>query len=206
MDAKDQQLNDRMQVPASSLSQPVSVWDWPIRLFHWLLAFAVTGLVLTGLKGGDAMQQHALLGYTVLGLLSFRLLWGLVGSRNARFRHFLASPTKAWAYLRLTRDEKARWIGHSPPAGYAVMLMLGLLMLQALTGLIADDEIAFSGPFAASVPGAWSAWATWYHKTVGKPALLLMIGLHLVAIAYYAVVLRIPLLGAMIFGSREIEK
>ncbi|NDH35163.1 MAG: hypothetical protein EBX67_06775 [Betaproteobacteria bacterium] len=58
-----------MQVPASSLSQPVSVWDWPIRLFHWLLAFAVTGLVLTGLKGGDAMQQHALLGYTVLGLL-----------------------------------------------------------------------------------------------------------------------------------------
>ncbi|NBQ81385.1 MAG: cytochrome B [Betaproteobacteria bacterium] len=181
MDAKDQQLNDRMQVPASSLSQPVSVWDWPIRLFHWLLAFAVTGLVLTGLKGGDAMQQHALLGYTVLGLLSFRLLWGLVGSRNARFRHFLASPAKAWAYLRLTRDEKARWIGHSP-------------------------EIAFSGPFAASVPGAWSAWATWYHKTVGKPALLLMIGLHLVAIAYYAVVLRIPLLGAMIFGSREIEK
>ncbi|NCV70969.1 MAG: cytochrome B, partial [Betaproteobacteria bacterium] len=119
---------------------------------------------------------------------------------------FLASPAKAWAYLRLTRDEKARWIGHSPPAGYAVMLMLGLLMLQALTGLIADDEIAFSGPFAASVPGAWSAWATWYHKTVGKPALLLMIGLHLVAIAYYAVVLRIPLLGAMIFGSREIEK
>ena len=82
--------------------------------------------------------------------------------------------------------------------------MLSLLLAQALTGLIADDEIAFTGPLAASVPGAWSAWATWYHKSIGKPALLMMIGLHLSAIAYYAIVLRIPLLGAMIFGKREI--
>jgi len=192
-----------MQVQQEKVSQPISVWDWPLRLFHWLLALAVAGLVMTGQQGGEAMVLHARLGYAVLGLLGFRLVWGFVGSKTARFRHFLASPAKALAYVRLSRDEKARWLGHSPLGAYAVLLMLSLLLAQALTGLIADDEIAFTGPLAASVPGAWSAWATWYHKSIGKPALLLMIGLHLSAIAYYAIVLRIPLLGAMIFGKRE---
>ena len=192
-----------MQVQQEKVSQPISVWDWPLRLFHWLLALAVAGLVMTGQQGGEAMVLHARLGYAVLGLLGFRLVWGFVGSKTARFRHFLASPAKALAYVRLSRDEKARWLGHSPLGAYAVLLMLSLLLAQVLTGLIADDEIAFTGPLAASVPGAWSAWATWYHKSIGKPALLLMIGLHLSAIAYYAIVLRIPLLGAMIFGKRE---
>jgi len=192
-----------MQVQQEKVSQPISVWDWPLRLFHWLLALAVAGLVITGQQGGEAMSQHERLGYAVLALLGFRLVWGLVGSKTARFRHFLASPAKALAYVRLSRDEKARWLGHSPLGAYAVLLMLSLLLAQVLTGLIADDEIAFTGPLAASVPGAWSAWATWYHKSIGKPALLLMIGLHLSAIAYYAIVLRIPLLGAMIFGKRE---
>lgn len=193
-----------MQVQQEKVSQPISVWDWPLRLFHWLLALAVAGLVITGQQGGEAMSQHERLGYAVLALLGFRLVWGLVGSKTARFRHFLASPAKALAYVRLSRDEKARWLGHSPLGAYAVLLMLSLLLAQVLTGLIADDEIAFTGPLAASVPGAWSAWATWYHKSIGKPALLVMIGLHLSAIAYYAIVLRIPLLGAMIFGKREI--
>jgi len=192
-----------MQVQQEKVSQPISVWDWPLRLFHWLLALAVAGLVMTGQQGGEAMSQHERLGYAVLALLGFRLVWGFVGSKTARFRHFLASPAKALAYVRLSRDEKARWLGHSPLGAYAVLLMLSLLLAQVLTGLIADDEIAFTGPLAASVPGAWSAWATWYHKSIGKPALLLMIGLHLSAIAYYAIVLRIPLLGAMIFGKRE---
>ncbi|MEY3155265.1 MAG: hypothetical protein RL109_1683 [Pseudomonadota bacterium] len=192
-----------MQVQQEKVSQPISVWDWPLRLFHWLLALAVAGLVMTGQQGGEAMVLHARLGYAVLGLLGFRLVWGFVGSKTARFRHFLASPAKALAYVRLSRDEKARWLGHSPLGAYAVLLMLSLLLAQVLTGLIADDEIAFTGPLAASVPGAWSAWATWYHKSIGKPALLLMIALHLSAIAYYAIVLRIPLLGAMIFGKRE---
>jgi cytochrome b len=169
-----------------------------------LLALAVAGLVITGQQGGEAMSQHERLGFAVLALLGFRLVWGLVGSKTARFRHFLASPAKALAYVRLSRDEKARWLGHSPLGAYAVLLMLSLLLAQALTGLIADDEIAFTGPLTASVPGAWSAWATWYHKSIGKPALLIMIGLHLSAIAYYAIVLRIPLIGAMIFGKREI--
>ena len=192
-----------MQVQQEKVSQPISVWDWPLRLFHWLLALAVAGLVMTGQQGGEAMVLHARLGYAVLGLLGFRLVWGFVGSKTARFRHFLDSPAKALAYVRLSRDEKARWLGHSPLGAYAVLLMLSLLLAQVLTGLIADDEIAFTGPLAASVPGAWSAWATWYHKSIGKPALLLMIALHLSAIAYYAIVLRIPLLGAMIFGKRE---
>ncbi|NCX03342.1 MAG: cytochrome B, partial [Betaproteobacteria bacterium] len=81
-----------MQVQQEKVSQPISVWDWPLRLFHWLLALAVAGLVMTGQQGGEAMVLHARLGYAVLGLLGFRLVWGFVGSKTARFRHFLASP------------------------------------------------------------------------------------------------------------------
>ncbi len=198
-------FNDRMTVQQNEVSQPIPVWDWPVRLFHWLLALVVAGLVLTGQEGGDAMSQHALFGYGVLGLLGFRLIWGFIGSPTARFSQFLASPRQVLAYWRLSRDEKANWLGHSPPGAYAVMLMLTLLLAQALTGLMADDEIAFTGPLAAAVPGSWSAWATWYHKSIGKPAILSMIALHLSAIAYYAIILRIPLLGAMIFGKRELQ-
>ena len=205
MNDQDNLSNDRMQVHERGSSQTVSVWDWPVRLCHWLLVLAVAGLVITGQQGGEAMEKHALFGYTVLLIVIFRVVWGFWGSATARFSHFLGSPATAWAYLRLSRDEKSRWIGHSPLAGYAVLLMLTLLIAQALTGLIADDEIAFTGPLAASVPGAWSAWATWYHKNVGKPALLAMIALHLSAIAYYAIVLRIPLISAMVFGTREFQ-
>jgi cytochrome b len=194
-----------MSVQQNEVSQPISVWDWPVRLFHWLLTLAVAGLVFTGQEGGDALSQHALLGYGVLGLLGFRLIWGFIGSATARFSQFLTRPGKVLAYWRLPRDEKANWLGHSPPGAYAVMLMLALLFAQALTGLMADDEIAFTGPLAAWVPGSWSVWATWYHKSIGKPAILSMIALHLSAIAYYAIVLRIPLLGAMIFGKRELQ-
>lgn len=198
--------NDRMQAAERLPSQSISVWDWPVRICHWSLVIAVAGLVITGQQGGEAMEKHALFGYSVLGIVCFRLLWGFVGTATARFSHFLGSPAKVWAYLSLSRDEKAQWIGHSPLAGYSVLLLLALLLAQAMTGLIADDEIAFMGPLAASVPSEWSSLATSYHKNIGKPALLAMIGLHLSAIAYYAIVLRIPLVSAMIFGTREINK
>ena len=197
--------DDRMAKPGLATLQKVVVWDLMLRIFHWTLALAVVGLILTGTQGGEALERHAQFGYTVLGLLAFRLIWGLWGPQNARFRNFIRGPRAVLAYLRLDREAKERWIGHSPLGGYAVLAMLLLLLAQAGTGLIADDEIAFSGPFAASVPGSWSALATWYHKTVGKPAILGMIGLHLCAMFYYVIVLRIPLIGAMLGGDREIK-
>jgi len=197
--------DDRMQSAAEPSLKRVVVWDLPLRIFHWSLALAVLGLILTGTQGGEALLRHAQLGYLVLALLAFRVIWGLWGPTHARFAQFVRGPGALLRYLRLGREDKERWIGHSPPGGYAVIAMLVLLLAQAGTGLIADDEIAFSGPLASAVPASWSAWATWYHKTVGKPAILAMIALHLAAVFYYVIALRIPLIGAMLSGDREIR-
>lgn len=197
--------NDRTHNAAPASLKKVAVWDMPLRIFHWTLALAVLGLIVTGTQGGELLLRHAQFGYLVLGLLAFRVIWGLGGPRHARFSQFVRGPRALFGYLRLQREEKLRWIGHSPPGGYAILAMLLLLLAQAGTGLIADDEIAFSGPLAAAVPASWSATATWYHKTIGKPAILGMIGLHLSAVFYYVIVLRIPLISAMLTGEREIR-
>jgi cytochrome b len=82
------------------LTERVRVWDLPTRLFHWLLALAVIALVVTAKVGGNAMVWHFRLGYFVLGLLVFRLLWGLVGGRWSRFGSFVYKPSTTWRYLR----------------------------------------------------------------------------------------------------------
>ncbi|MGQ9724741.1 MAG: cytochrome b/b6 domain-containing protein [Tepidimonas sp.] len=162
----------------------VRVWDLPTRLFHWLLVLAVVGLVVTGNIGGNWMAWHQRLGYAVLALLIFRLLWGLVGGRWSRFRHFVRGPRAVFDYLRGTADPLAE-VGHSPLAALSVLAMLGALGAQVGTGLISDDEIAFVGPLARFVASNTAYAATAYHKNWGKLLVLGLVGLHIAAIVYY---------------------
>ena len=90
----------------------VRVWDLPTRLFHWVLALAVIGLVVTGKVGGNAMVWHFRLGYVVFALLLFRLVWGLVGGHWSRFVAFIYAPATLIAYLRGEgRPSRARQAG-----------------------------------------------------------------------------------------------
>ena len=93
----------------------VRIWDLPTRVFHWLLVLCVVGLVASGQIGGSAMQWHLRLGYAVLDLLLFRLVWGFVGGRWSRFAVFVRSPRVVLRYLRGqgTPDMEA---GHNPMA------------------------------------------------------------------------------------------
>ena len=91
----------------------VRIWDLPTRLFHWLLAASVVALVVTAKVGGNAMVWHFRLGYVVLALLAFRLVWGLVGGRWSRFASFVPTPGRLWRYLRGSSAE-AESAGHSP--------------------------------------------------------------------------------------------
>lgn len=165
---------------------PVRVWDLPTRAFHWALALAVIGLVITAKVGGNAMIWHMRLGLVVLALLSFRILWGLVGGRWSRFASFLYAPGTVLRYLRGDHRPGDHFeVGHSPVGAFSVFALIALLLVQVGTGLVSDDEIATIGPLNRYVASATGLAATAWHKGDGQWALLGLIGLHIIAIVVY---------------------
>jgi cytochrome b len=180
----------------------VRIWDLPTRLFHWVLVLSVAGLFVTGKTGGDAMTWHGRLGYAVLALLLFRLLWGLIGGRWSRFVSFVPTPGRVLRYLRgqATPQDTA---GHNPLGAFSVLAMLLVLAVQACSGLFADDDIAFSGPLAGSVSGAVVKAVTRYHKSVGQWLLIALVSLHVLSIIVYALRGK-NLLWPMIVGDKRL--
>lgn len=177
------------------------LWDWPIRIFHWLLALAVAGAILTGTEGGDWMVWHGRAGYLVLGLLLFRLIWGLCGSTHARFVRFFPTPARLLAYWRGQWQE----VGHNPLSGLAILVMLGLLLWQAGTGLFATDDIDFYGPLSELVEEDLAKWLSGWHRK-SSDLVLGLIGLHLAAILYYWLVKKDNLVGPMLTGWKNLTQ
>jgi cytochrome b len=174
----------------------VRVWDLPTRAFHWLLAACVIGLVTTAQIGGAAMEWHFRLGYAVLVLLLFRLVWGFGGGYWSRFGTFSYSPTTIIAYLR-GRSEPRHELGHNPLGSLSVFALLLFLLAQVGSGLFSDDEIAAVGPLSKFASGALVSKLTFYHKEVGKLVLLLLVALHIGAILFYLFKRRENLIRAM---------
>ncbi len=183
--------------------RPVRVWDWPTRLFHWTLALCVVGSVVSAKVGGNAMVWHFRLGLAVLALLVFRLIWGVIGGRWSRFASFVYAPGAVLRYVRgQSRSEEFHEVGHSPAGALAVFTLLGLLAVQVATGLVADDEIANTGPLIRFVESATALAATSWHKSWGQWLLLGMVGLHLAAIVVYRLVHRRDLVTPMLVGDK----
>lgn len=183
------------------MSHTVRVWDLPTRLFHWTLSATVVALVVTAKVGGGAMVWHFRLGYVVLALLVFRLAWGLVGGRWSRFSHFLYSPARLVRYLR-GQPHAHDGVGHSPLGALSVFALLGAVAVQVTTGLLADDDIAFSGPLTRFASRATVGQATEYHTEIGQYLVMGLIALHVVAIAFYVLVRRHRLIRPMLHGDR----
>ena len=162
----------------------VRVWDLPTRLFHWSLVVGVIGLAISGLIGGNAMVWHFRFGYAVLSLLLFRVVWGLVGGHWSRFGAFIYAPKSVINYLK-GHGKPEHSVGHSPIGAASVFAVLGILLAQAGTGLLSDDEISASGPLTRFVSNATVNLATNYHKNIGKWVLLALVVLHIGAIVFY---------------------
>ena len=179
----------------------VRIWDLPTRLFHWLLAVSVIGLIVTAKVGGDAMNWHFRLGYVVFALLLFRLVWGFVGGRWSRFASFFPTPTRLGRYLRgQARPEDHA--GHNPLGAFSVLAMLLVLAAQVGTGLFSDDDIAFAGPLTGLVAGSTVRAASSYHKDVGQLLVIGLVVLHLLAIAFYFFAKRKNLVRPMVTGDK----
>ncbi|MGB3069173.1 MAG: cytochrome b/b6 domain-containing protein [Ottowia sp.] len=181
----------------------IRIWDLPTRLFHWLLALAVIGLLITGNVGGDAMNWHFRLGYTVFGLLAFRLIWGLIGGRWSRFTSFFPTPARLVRYLRgqATPEDLA---GHNPLGAFSVLAMLLVLAAQVASGLVSDDEIAFAGPLTSLVSGSTVGFASGYHKDIGQWLIIALIVLHVLAILFYWLAKKNNLLKSMLGGDKTL--
>jgi cytochrome b len=175
------------------------VWDLPLRVFHWLLVLAVAAAIATGKLGGPWLDWHARSGALVMGLLIFRLAWGFIGSRNARFASFFPTPTRLRDYF------EGRWqgLGHNPLGALSVLALLAILSAQVATGLLADDGSDFRGPLSALVSQAASQRSTYWHE-LSFNLLAVLMGLHVGAIAFHAWARKTNLLLPMLTGNKPL--
>src|SRR5262249_14028242 len=181
----------------------VKVWDAPVRLFHWLLVLLFAFMFFSGKSGSEWLEWHVRCGYAILALLLFRILWGLFGSTHARFSSFLAGPKACVECLRhLAKRRPSPYAGHNPLGGWMVLLLLLGLLFPAGTGLFANDDVLFEGPLASLVSSGMSdrlaGWHAWNFNL-----LLILTGLHVVAVLYHAGFMKENLIGAMFTGVKR---
>ncbi len=197
------------------------VWDLPTRLFHWLFVATIVSLYITAQPGDlNWMPWHFRLGYFAIGLVAFRLIWGFIGPRHARFVNFLRGPGPIIEYMK----GGIKAVGHNPMGGWMVVLMLVLVGVQVTTGLFSTDDIAFTGPYN---PDAGSGWVTKLAGGLSKIyfahadgaaeqltavhhknfyfCILVAIALHLIAITTYTFFFKEKLVPAMIHGHKDAE-
>lgn len=183
-------------------TRPVIVWDPATRWFHWLTVLLVAAAYLTWRL--NWMVWHSYAGDAVLALVLFRLAWGFAGSDTARFARFLAGPRAALRHLsHLFERAPDEQIGHNAAGGWMVLLLLALLLGQALTGILVNNDVADEGPLTERLP-AWllnlfSDLHAWLWN-----ALLAAIALHVLAIAAYALIKRHNLLRPMLTGRKPL--
>lgn len=167
----------------------IRVWDLPIRLFHWILVTAFSGAWLSS-ESERWQNVHHLCGYTLLGLIAFRLLWGFVGSHHARFANFVRGPAEVIGYLRsLASGQPKHYLGHNPAGAVAIVLLLALGILTGLSGWANLEEIG--GHMMEELHEGFAA------------AMLAVAGLHVAGIVVGSLLHRENLVKAMITGTKE---
>lgn len=170
----------------------IKVWDPLVRIFHWLLASA---FVVAWATGDELKTVHEVAGYTIVGLVAFRVVWGFVGGTHARFSDFVRGPSAVIGYLFDTARLRARrTLGHNPAGGAMVVALLLMLTVICTTGILMTTD-AFWG-----VDWIEAAHEISVNVTIG------LIGLHLLGVAVASVEHRENLVGAMFTGRKRPDK
>ena len=178
----------------------IRVWDLPTRIAHWSAVALLVAAIVSVKIGGNAMLWHSRAGLALLGLVVFRLVWGIVGSTYARFADFVPAPRTIVAYLA----GQWRGAGHNPLGALSVLALLALVAFQASAGLFANDDIAFQGPLAVLVSADVGALATGLHRQA-EWIIYAMVGLHVAAVLFHLRVKKENLIGPMITGTKRVR-
>jgi cytochrome b len=181
------------------------VWDWPVRVGHWVIVSLVATVLATGLTGGESvMVWHMRTGETLLALVLFRILWGFAGSRNARFATFVRGPRAALRYLRSFRlPSREAYATHNPLGGWMVIALLVALLVQCCLGLFANDEVLVEGPLAKFVTQDMSDALSALHRR-GWWVVAGLASVHIVAALWYFVALDDNLIYSMVSGTKKL--
>lgn len=172
----------------------ILIWDWPVRLGHWLLVAAFATAWLTG-ESELWRNVHMAAGFVMATVITFRLVWGLIGSRYARFRQFVRSPKAAQTYLKelamaLIQGKKhEHGLGHNPAGAYAIVGLLSLGLITAASGWATANELG-------------GAWLEKLHE-FGANALLLLVVIHLAGVITGSYAAKENLVRAMLTGRQS---
>jgi cytochrome b len=183
-------MNTTSASPAESApTVRILVWDVPVRVFHWLLAASFAGAYLTA-ESERWRLVHVTLGYTFAGLIAFRLVWGIVGTRHARFASFVRGPAAVMRYLgALLRGRPEHHAGHNPAGALAVVALLLLGAAVAASGWATYNDFG---------PG----WLEDVHEAAAN-LMLALVGVHIAAVVATSWLHRENLVGAMITGFKS---
>lgn len=182
----------------------VPVWDWPVRAVHWAIALLVAAQITTGLIGNEALVWHMRCGETLLALVLFRVIWGFVGSGNARFSSFVRGPGAVVTYIRsIFRPPHEAHATHNPIGGWMVIALLMAMLVQAGTGLFTQDDIGNEGPLVKLVSGDLSESLGWFHRRAWWLVASLA-SLHILAVIGYFAVLGDDLISPMVTGRKRL--
>jgi cytochrome b len=182
-------------------ARSVRVWDPAVRVFHWTL---VAAFATAWLSGDELPGIHVWTGYLIAGLLVFRLLWGLVGPRYARFGEFVRPPSAVLGYLDAVRRGRApRYLGHNPAGGAMVVALILTLTITAASGLALLGATDFSGPLAGLVRGGAMADTLEEVHEAAANLTLLLVALHLGGVLFSSLVHGENLIRSMIDGRKR---
>lgn len=177
------------------------IWDLPLRIFHWCFAITIFASWYTAENKEDYIDIHIQLGYIALGLLVFRVLWGIIGPKHARFSQFIPSPKTLFAYLKKSKSH-TKTAGHNPLGAFMVILMILLIAIQTITGLFISDDIFSSGPYYSAISGELAKVLKFLHINTFN-FIIAAIVLHIGAILFYWVIKKQNLVLPMITGYKS---
>lgn len=180
------------------------IWDWPVRLVHWMIVALLVTLVVTAEVGGNAMEWHVRAGETMLALVLFRVIWGFVGTRHARFSSFVRGPAAVLRYARsVVRPPHELHVGHNPLGGWMVIALLLLLLVQAGTGLFSNDDVLTEGPLVRFISKDLSDTISGFHIK-NAWVIVALACVHIGAVMFYLLALKENLIAPMVHGSKRL--
>jgi cytochrome b len=180
----------------------ILVWDLPTRLFHWLLVTCFAGAWVTS-TSDRWLSIHIFLGYVMLGLIAFRLVWGFTGGHYARFASFVRSPMAALRYLQyLVAKRDAAYLGHNPAASLAIIAMLALGVAVAVTGIFTQGGEEGHGALPGLLPIGAAAWLKQAHEVLAI-LMMVVVGGHLTGVALGSWLHKENLPLTMVTGSKR---
>ncbi|SEA54494.1 cytochrome b/b6 domain-containing protein [Variovorax sp. YR216] len=169
-------------------SARILVWDVPVRVFHWLIVLCFAGAYLTAERESWRLV-HVTLGYTMAGLVVFRLLWGVMGTRHARFSNFVRGPRAVMDYVRsMLRGRTRHYAGHNPAGAIAIVALLGLALAVTASGWATYEDVA-------------GEWLEEFHEAAAN-IMLGVVGVHIAGVLLGSWLHRDNLIGAMITGRK----